>query len=325
MKEAKLKNTQDPHQISPSLSSPHTPPPSPRINSANVNNLVPQNTLVDENDFLSYLKKPLTDRILAKIIPGKKSVKFTKFDGMQDPKIYVRKFQEEAIEYMHDRDLLAKLFSHSLKDDALKWYFQLPKNNIDRYEYLIHLFLQKFRYNIAKKVYFKDLCKIKQLPNQYVKDFVKVWKQIPNRITMPKQDLKYAFANGLLPIYKLFIISNHDMSLGDMIDIVIKKEPCIKKLYAKKNNENTHCKKSIPKYTNKIEANNVTHKCKTSPKPRQQFTPLTNTVDNVLNVLLDEELIELPPVVEPKFPNGVPKHFHYEEFCNYHRVLGHLT
>lgn len=186
--------------------------------------------MVDEDDFLCCLNRPLTDRILDKILPGKKSIKFTKFDGMKDP-----------IEYMHDRDLLAKLFSHGLKDDAIKWYFHLPKNNIDRYKYLIHLFLQNFRYNIAEKVYFKDLCKIKQLPNQSIKDFVKIWKQMVNRITMPKQDLKYAFANGILPIYKLFFIFNHDMSLGDMIDIVIKKEPCIKKLYAMKNNDNTHC------------------------------------------------------------------------------------
>lgn len=80
---------------------------------------------------------------------------------MQDPKMHVRKFQDEAIEYEHDRDLLAKLFSHSLKDQALKWYFQLLKNNIDRYEDLILLFLHNFSYNIIEKVYFKDLCKIK--------------------------------------------------------------------------------------------------------------------------------------------------------------------
>lgn len=40
--------------------------------------------------------------------------------------------------------------------------------------------------------------------------------------------------------------------------------------------------------------------------------------------MLDEEIIELPPIVEPKFPNGVPKHFHYEIFGNYHRVPRHL-
>jgi len=42
-------------------------------------------------------------------------------------------------------------------------------------------------------------------------------------------------------------------------------------------------------------------------------------------MFLDEEPIELPPIVEPKFKNGVPKHFHYEEFYNYHRVHDHLT
>jgi len=34
--------------------------------------------------------------------------------------MHVRKFQEEAIEFLHDRDMLAKLFSSSLKDDAFK-------------------------------------------------------------------------------------------------------------------------------------------------------------------------------------------------------------
>jgi len=51
--------------------------------------------------------------------------------------MHVRKFQE-AMEYIHDKDMLAKLFSHGLKDDALKWYFLLLEKSIDKYEYLIH-------------------------------------------------------------------------------------------------------------------------------------------------------------------------------------------
>ena len=86
---------------------------------------------------------------------------------------------------------------------------------------------------------------------------------------MPEQDLKDAFLYGLSPIYKLFIISNHDMSLGDMIDIVIKKEPCIKILYAMKNNDNTHHKKLISENINRPKVNNVTHKSKISPKPKR--------------------------------------------------------
>jgi len=90
--------------------------------------------------------------------------------------MYVKKFQEEDIEYIHDKDMLAKLFSHSLKDDALKWYFLLPKNCIDKYEDLIHQFLKYFRYNIQEKVQVKDLCKIKQLLNKYFSNFIKIWK-----------------------------------------------------------------------------------------------------------------------------------------------------
>jgi len=52
---------------------------------------------------------------------------------------------------------------------------------------------------------------------------------------------------------------------------------------------------------------------------------LIDTLDNILNVLLDEELLELPPMVEHKFPNDVPHNFYYEEFCNYDRSPDHLT
>lgn len=65
--------------------------------------------------------------------------------------------------------------------------------------------------------------------------------------------------------------------------------------------------------------------CRSSRKPSCQFTPLIDIVDHILNALLDEELIELPPIVDPKFPNDVPSHVHYKEICNYHRVPSHLT
>jgi len=54
------------------------------------------------------------------LLIGKKSVKFTNFDGFQDPKMHVKSFQEKAMEYVHDQDMLVKLFSISLEDDALK-------------------------------------------------------------------------------------------------------------------------------------------------------------------------------------------------------------
>jgi len=129
---------------------------------------------------------------------------------------------------------------------------------------------------------------------------------------MHEQNLKDAFVNGLLPIYNLFVISNHDILFDDMIDTIINKEPCIKKLYAI-NNDNAQ--KVFLEHTNRVEANNVTHTHTNNLKPKQQFNLLIDTIDNILNMLLDEKIIELPPIVKPKLPNGVPKHLHYEEFC----------
>jgi len=55
---------------------PSPPPPSPKIN------VGLSNKESSEDYFLSCLKIPLTTRILAKVIPRKKCVKFTKFDGI---------------------------------------------------------------------------------------------------------------------------------------------------------------------------------------------------------------------------------------------------
>lgn len=57
------------------------------------------------------LRSSLTNCIISKLFTGKNSIKFTKLTGLQDPKIHVRKFQEESMEYAHDKDMLVKLFS----------------------------------------------------------------------------------------------------------------------------------------------------------------------------------------------------------------------
>ena len=54
--------------------------------------------------------------------------------------------------------------------------------------------------------------------------------------------------DDLLLIYKLFVISNHNLSLGDMIIFVTKKEPCIKKVFAMKNVDHASLVKHVTKY-----------------------------------------------------------------------------
>jgi len=83
------------------------------------------------------------------------------------------------------------------------------------------------------------------------------------------------------------------MYLGDMIETITKNEPCIKKLSVMKHVEYTSPTKPITENQFKVDTNNVTCKKRgNSPlKYTQPYTPLNNTIDNILNILLDEELI----------------------------------
>jgi len=42
------------------------------------------------------------------------------------------------------------------------------------------------------------------------------------------------------------------------------------------------------------------------------FTKLTDTVDNILNVLLKKDIIKLPPIFQHHFSNGVLENYRYE-------------
>jgi len=139
---------------------------------------------------------------------------------------------------------------------------------------------------------------------------------------MLEQDLKDTFANALFPIYKLLVISNCNIKLGEILDVVLKKEASVKNLYAMRNKPVTYKKKiQTSKNDKKNEVNNVDHKKKANNKPKRQFTPWTDIVDNILNVLLKEDLIELPPIVEPTFPNGMPKKLDMKNFAT---IIGYL-
>lgn len=75
------------------------------------------------------------------------------------------------------------------------------------------------------------MCKIKQAIFQSLIDFVKVWKKFINRVTTTKQDLRETFASSLYPMLKLEVLDHDDISLGNMVDKFLKKEPCILQNY----------------------------------------------------------------------------------------------
>jgi len=76
---------------------------------------------------------------------------------------------------------------------------------------------------------------------------------------MLEQDLKDTFTNALFLVYKLLVISNRDMTLGEMMDVLFKKEACIKKIYEMCSKKYQIYEKKVknPKNDKKPKVNNV--------------------------------------------------------------------
>jgi len=104
-----------------------------------------------------------------------------------------------------------------------------------------------------------------------------------------------------------------------MMDILFKKEVCIKKLYDMHSKKPQIYEKKVKSQenNNKNEVNTI---YKRNNRPQRKFTRLIDTIDKILNVFLKEELIELPPIVQPYFPNNVPKTIGMNNFLI---IIGH--
>lgn len=75
-------------------------------------------------------------RIKEYIMDTNKSLKFTKYEHHEDPRLHMKKFEDEVLVITLDRDLHAKLFPLTLKGSSLKWFNNLPHNSIQDYTQL---------------------------------------------------------------------------------------------------------------------------------------------------------------------------------------------
>lgn len=72
-------------------------------------------------------------RIRSTILYSNKALKFTKFDGKIDPYLDLCIFSDEVSSIIMDDELHAKLFSLSLKGEAIEWFSKLLHASINKF------------------------------------------------------------------------------------------------------------------------------------------------------------------------------------------------
>jgi len=85
--------------------------------------------------YTSYTKNPITPTLILIVLPIP-LLDLPKFDGTTgyDPTSHIDAFSLSYIDYMHQNEIVLRLFPRTLIGEALKWFYQLPEGSISTFQ-----------------------------------------------------------------------------------------------------------------------------------------------------------------------------------------------
>ncbi|GLJ19066.1 hypothetical protein SUGI_0342280 [Cryptomeria japonica] len=267
------------------------------------------------------------------------------YNGKGDPLTHVKTFQTICIDFAYDQRLLAKLFTRTLRDKALQWYCSLPSYSITSFEQLANAFIQQFQNNISPKVTLIDLMHCKQGVKEKVTDFIGRYKHLYAQISfpVPNNDIQRIFISNIqkdirdkllfseftsfqqlcatLHNYQLTVSQmeqSHPMAPSDKGDS--SQQPFGK---FKPNRDSI-------KFNENIINNNVNVASGVPPiskffKKERKYTPLNESLHSIMNKLLEQNVLTLPPIRQIDPAKITSPYFDNKAFCHFHRQPGHDT
>ncbi|CAN6444993.1 unnamed protein product [Victoria cruziana] len=270
--------------------------------------------------------------------------KFIKFDGLGDPKAYLAMFFAECFQFRNNHRALFRCFPRSLEGLAAQWYREhINPVELKDFNKLINLFIERFISNVEITPTITTLCNMRQRQGENVRDFIQRWRSACNRM---KEPISQAHALGLIvgnlsqPLRSL-ISSAPVKSFIDLaeraecieigmengaFDAVIKK-PAGKPAHSVVSSTTPVVKSKQTKATKKATAATAS-KTTTAPKKQRpgwsydrKFTPLEQSLEEIMGVLVQRGTLTLPKVSDPPPVMGKFK----DQFCKFHRAPGHLT
>lgn len=122
---------------------------------------------------------------------------------------------------MNDPNLMAKLFSESLKDDALEWYYTLPSQSITSFKMLTTKLTKNYRYHVKPETKIIDFYELKQ--RWKFSAFIKVWRRKANEIIVEEENIRQTLVHSLIPQLKIEASRLGDLSLTKVIKRLLNK------------------------------------------------------------------------------------------------------
>ncbi|XP_057719180.1 uncharacterized protein LOC130933569 [Arachis stenosperma] len=273
----------------------------------------PEDEKEEPEDFVG----PFTEEVMSFELPKRFTLPLTltPYDGLGDPKKFIKKFRSIMIVNGASDTVLCRCFPNYLDGPALDWLCALPAGSISRFHQLAKLFEKHFA---GSAIYLHDsdyLNTIKQGPNESLKDymtrFTKVAISIPD--LHPEVHL-HAIKSGLRPgkfqetiaVAKPRTLAEFREKAKGQIDI-----------------EELRQARKPDKSLFRDEDKSSSHKKNFKLTPRfDSYTQFNTKREDIIKEILNSKLIK-PPRKAGTYQDT--KNVDKSKYCTFHQKHGHNT
>ncbi|XP_057756293.1 uncharacterized protein LOC130975525 [Arachis stenosperma] len=271
----------------------------------------------DENDNIESSLGPFTAEVMNFVLPMRFTLPttLTPYDGLSDPKKYIKKFTSIMLVNGASDKVLCRCFPSYLDGPTLDWFCSLPAGSISRFRDLSKPFEEHFA---GSAIYLHDsdyLNTIRQDHQESLKDymtrFTKIAMSIPD--LYPKVEL-HAIKSGLRPrkFQETIAVAKpktmaefHEKAKGQINIEELQQVWNVEKPHYRDNDETRDNKKNF------------------KPTPQYESYIKFNTKhDDIIKEILNSKLIK-PPRKAGSYPDS--KGMDRSKYYSFHQKHGHTT
>ncbi|XP_022637925.1 uncharacterized protein LOC111241862 [Vigna radiata var. radiata] len=133
---------------------------------------------------------PFTANVMGAVMPENKVFPWVeKYGGASDPVKHLRSFVDAMAVYSSDELVWCRVFSLSLKDEALDWFHSLPSRSIDGFVTLRQLSSQQYASNRSRGLTYTALVRMKQGREESLKGFMERFNRTAQQVRNVDQRL----------------------------------------------------------------------------------------------------------------------------------------
>ncbi|XP_025661085.1 uncharacterized protein [Arachis hypogaea] len=271
----------------------------------------------DEDDNLENSPGPFTAEVMNFVLPRRFTLPTTliPYDGLGDPKKYIKKFTSIMIINGASDNVLCRCFPSYLDGPILDWFCSLPADSVSRFRDLSKPFEEYFAGSAIYLRHSDYLNTIKQGHHESLRDymtrFTKIAMSIPDlhpevELHAIKSELRTGKFQETIAVAKPKTMAEFHEKAKSQIDIEELRQ-------ARKTEK--------PQYRDDDKARDRKKNFKPTPQYKS-YTQFNTKHDDIIKKILNSKLIK-PPRKAGSYPNL--KGADISKYCSFHQKHGHTT